>query len=72
VAVGHLRLRPPPPPVQDPVVRAVPDPSPPGQVSFHDAGPAVARGVHIEPRQVAGIMPIGEGPARAERPHTTS
>jgi len=70
VAVGRLRLRPPPPPVRTPGVRAVPDPGPPGQVSVDDAGSAVARAVHIEPGPVADIMTIGEGPDPAEHPPT--
>src|SRR5690348_11170404 len=55
VAVGRLRLRPRPPQGHAPWVRAVPDPGPPGQVNFHDDGPAAARAVRSEPGPVAGL-----------------
>jgi hypothetical protein len=62
VAVGRLRLR-PPAPRRAPGVRAAPDPGPPGQVSVHDAGPAVARaGIRL---LAAGNYPVGSGRAES-------
>jgi hypothetical protein len=68
VTVGRLRLRPHPPPVQAPSVRAVPDPGPPGQLNVHSSGPAAARTMRVEPSPVAGITTIGEGPATPPAP----
>jgi hypothetical protein len=62
VAVGRLRLRPRSPQVHAPWVRAAPDPGPPGQVNFHDDGPAAARTVRGEPGPVAGLATTGKAP----------
>jgi hypothetical protein len=70
VAVGRLRLRPRPPQVHAPWVRAVPDPGSPGQVNVHDDGPAAARAVRSEAGPVAGIATTEEAllPRRSNFP----